>query len=45
MLDKVSDGSDKKCSNDLKNHSFISVETMVVMLILKNVLKSINHLS
>ena len=32
-LDKVSNGSDQKCSNELKNHSFISVETMVVMLL------------
>ena len=31
-LDKVSNGSDKKCSKELKNQSFISVETMVVKL-------------
>ena len=29
-VDKVSNGSDKKCSKDLKNHSYISVEIMVV---------------
>ena len=32
-LDKVSNGSDYKCSNELKNKSFISVETMVVKLL------------
>ena len=31
-LDKVSYGSGKKCSKDLKNHTFTSVETIVVKL-------------
>ena len=30
--DKVSYGSGQKCSKELKNHSFISVETIVVKL-------------
>ena len=30
--DKVSCGSDQKCSKELKNHSFPSVETMIVKL-------------
>ena len=30
--DKVSHGSGQKCSKELKNHSFISVETIVVKL-------------
>ena len=29
-LQTVSNGSNQKCSKELKNHSFISVETMVV---------------
>ena len=32
-LDKVFDGFDQKSSKELKNHSFISVETMVVKLL------------
>ena len=32
-LDKLSNGSDQKCSKELKNHSFISVESMVVKLL------------
>ena len=31
-LDKVSYGSGQKCSKELKNHSFTSVETIVVKL-------------
>ena len=31
--DKVSNGSDQKYSKELRNHSFISVETMVVKLV------------
>ena len=31
-LDKVSYGSDQKCSKEFKNHSFTSVETIVVKL-------------
>ena len=31
-LDKVSYGSGQKCSKDLKNHTFTSVETIVVKL-------------
>ena len=36
-LDKESDGFGQKCSKELNNHSFASVETIVV----KNVRKSI----
>ena len=32
FLDKVSNGSSQKCSKELKNHSFPSVETIVVKL-------------
>ena len=32
-LDKVFNGSDTKCSKELKNHSFISVDIMVVKLL------------
>ena len=32
-LHKVANGSDWKCSKELKNHSFISVETMVLKLL------------
>ena len=31
-LDKVSNGSGQKCSKELKNHSFPSIETIVVKL-------------
>ena len=40
-LDKVSYGSDQKCSKKLKNHSFTPVETIVLKLQKKNVWKSI----
>ena len=41
-LDKVSYGSGQKCSKGFKNHSFPSVETIVVKLqYLENVQKSI----
>ena len=39
--DKVSYGSGQKCSKELKNYSFTSVETIVVKLQWKNVRKSI----
>ena len=32
ILDKVSYGSGQKCSKELKNHSFTSVEAIVVKL-------------
>ena len=40
-FDKVSYGSGQKCSKELKNHSFTSVETIVVKVTVKNVRKSI----
>ena len=48
-LDKVSYGSGQKCSKELKNHSFTSVETIVAKLELKickiSVFHVLNHKS
>ena len=48
-LDKVSYGSGQKCSTELKNHSFTSVEAIVVKLSEKcvkiNIFHVLNHKS
>ena len=41
--DKLSYGSGQKCSKELKNHSFTSVETIVVKLQLKNIFHVLSH--